>query len=330
MLHLPSPLKFTLVRLFVVLLTLLGLGASQSHAEVNVAKYPFPESYFSSDFKRALNYFGSADFSALTDELVKLKQKNPRRFPMEKVHLLEGLSLQEQSQHQAAILSFKAGLKLRGANSDLLYLIAESELALALLPNARQSVQEALWFSRFEIVPKERAYYLLGMIEKTAELPLQAIAALKLALAQNAAYQPARMTLGEVYLSSGQKAEAIAIYREALAKEQENANLKLSLAKALLLNPNRATNKRELKEAEDLVSQVMQSKDTDIALKDARPVYIRALIENGNIAKASQSLTLALKKDPNNLELKKLSEQIILEKSANQQTLAQEATLLPK
>lgn len=271
--------------------------------------------YFPEYLADSLEDFQQKKYRDILADLKKYKKQKKPPPAFDKLFLLEGLIYKELNQFDNAKKALIESLKLRAANSDTLYLLAISEHHLGDSKSALGRMEEALWFNKHNIFPAELIKIKLAILYRELEMPEKASEVLKtIPASQNS---DGLLMLADLQLTEGKKADAIATLKKLVSNQPDNPDAKIALANALLTETDRTFGKKAISEGTELISSVYLSDSSSYYIKHkAFPVYIRSLVENGELSKAESELKQALNKEPNNPEYQKLQSQLDIEKTA--------------
>ncbi|RMG43190.1 MAG: tetratricopeptide repeat protein [Candidatus Dadabacteria bacterium] len=234
---------------------------------------------------------------------------------------LKGLVFQKLGDHNRALASLQKAHSIRPSNSDFSLALARTLMALGQNKQAAEILKESIWFSRFKIETPERAYLMLGEYYSSIDDTARAEEMLKKALSGSETSVQAALRLTQLYAANGNIEAALGILRAATAKNPDNPELKIKLARNLLRNVNRDTEQAKISEALKLSSSVIKTDGIPIRLaSEARALYIKSLLESGDLATAEKELQSSAQKGISSEELNRLKAQLEIEKKAKRST----------
>ncbi len=276
-----------------------------------------PESYWPVSLKDAVASFSHGDFSTSLEKIDKLKSSSKRLSAPDRIEFLRALDYQAMGDQATAILAFKDSLRLRGSSADTLFFLGISQVLAGDLPASNNSFQDAVWFGKSQIISPSDLNLFLGYSYRLNNLPTKATTALNTALSLNPANNPAKVETALLSLQGGTRSSATSMLRQALAASPSDIVIKLKLSEALLLNADRTINRSDILEAKRLSFEVFRDKDTPAAVfPQARLLYIRALIANGDLVAAKKTIDEALFTAPSDEALLALANQIKIEQES--------------
>lgn len=231
--------------------------------------------------------------------------------------------LQIIGKDELAIKVLDRALLERIANSDALYLKAKSLIKIGKIEDARQNLEEALWFAKNRRFTKAqiqlelaKCYFALDKKEKALEIIQRA------SIEQPQSFE-ILLEMGRYNLVSGNKSLAITNFKGALQLEPNNSEIKITLADALLSGVKRGSDQASINEARDISYKLLETfKTSDPLWRSSIMIYIRSLIELGELDEADRSIKKALKQFPQDIDISRLNSQITTEKLAIEQKLS--------
>lgn len=269
-------------------------------------------------FSEPVRLFNDGSYEAALKRLQQIEQTGQAAKELDRLYFLRGLCLTFLRQYVPAESAYTSSITERSSNSDVIYFQGLNRLANGKPDSAIEAFNEALWFGKLTLVKPEDVYYRIAEIYLEADQALKAEETLQQAISANQGYVPARRKLSELLIEQGKRAEAIAMLRQATASEPDNPEVKLDLAKRLLVAANKLLDKGDIEEAKAITEGLLKDKDDSAKFQDpAFPVYLTALLRTGELELAEKSLTRALKANPNDAELQRVKRQLNVEQQAN-------------
>jgi tetratricopeptide (TPR) repeat protein len=296
------------------------LSDNQYNFEQNFTLEQVPSNYFpkelSLDWQLALN--GNCEKvidNNLTNKAIKQTRKISSK-ESNKVFFLRAICLANLKKYQEALPEIDSFLSLHPSSTEGLYIKAIILRNSGKLTEALSTMEEAQFFGRASFVTPSMLYLEKASIYLLQELKEKAVAELGLALSSNPNASIYTL-LGQIYFAKSDKANALLNFRQAVNLAPQNKNSLLFLARTLLINPSRITGKREIEEANHISSELI--KDPTITKNDlyiANEVYIKSLIELGELNKARAHLKPLIKARPQDIIFQSLRDQIDIEERA--------------
>lgn len=265
-----------------------------------------------------IQLFNKGDYETALKKLHQIEKKGKAEKELDRLYFIRALCLTFSKQYQRAETAYGNSISERSSNSDVIYFKGLNLLANGKTEQAIEAFQEALWFGKLTLVKPEDVYYRIATIYLDADEPEKAEETLQQAITANQGYVPARRKLSEILIEQGKRAESIAMLRQAAAAEPESIDVKLDLAKRLLVAANKLLDKGDIEEAKSITEGLLKDKPSKEQYKDpAYPVFLTALLRTGELELAEKNLKHALKANPNDAELQRVSRQLGVEQEAN-------------
>ncbi|MCB0354660.1 MAG: hypothetical protein KDD64_14085 [Bdellovibrionales bacterium] len=234
-----------------------------------------------------------------------------------------------ESAHNAALRS----LHLRGSSSDALFVLGCLALGAKDFERAEEYLHEAVWFNRFHVFSKSRAFSkygeaLLGQ-DKREEAKRSLQEAQKPDSAEDTTPKSSPLLLAATYLDEGDYPSVIRIL-SSKRSEQENqeksdADLgiqylsNLFLAKALFETRTNDNPTGQLTKALEYLNRIKESPATPERRQAFLRLYLRVLVYLGKQEEAESTLALAQKEFPNDEIVTALRSQLELEREEREE-----------
>lgn len=228
--------------------------------------------------------------------------------------MLDGLCHGAKKAYEQADRRFSQALSVRASSSDALFFRGLSKFEQQKLPESMADLDEALWFSRFNLVSPADAHFLRARIFALQDLRDKSLQAYRAAISADPNSTAAKIGLAETMLANDNSNEAIPLLRDSLTANPNNSYAELLLAKALLLKADRLLNRAEIKEANELTDKLVKSKSLDAPTREeALRIHVKALLFSNKQKDAAAFVARELKRAPDNQTLLALNRQVELE-----------------
>lgn len=279
-------------------------------------------------FTVAYDFYQAKHFKKSLKALKELANTPKFRYQAQ-LELLRGMNYLALNQTEEAIESLGKSLKLRRSSSDTLYYQAIGLLKSGDKELAIKTLEEAIWFNRFNLVAQGAATFELaklfqgaGQVDKAETYYRQA------SQGQDLRTQDT-LFLSSQLLKRGNKSQAVSMLREQLKKDPDNKDLQHGLAATLLVNADWLVDRSDIKESRSLLDSLMPSDKPEEQVNSPYfPTYIRSLLSTKQVAKAKDAMDKAIVRQPNNPVMIDLMKQVEIESSGEQYKLEQKQLAL--
>ena len=308
-----------MIRYIIILLAYLFFSIEVSAQFHGIEKPELLKEQYSPKLAKAVLHFNDGEYKKTLNSLKHLRPKKNSSIAPDQYYLIEGLSNFYLEQYEKARNAFNLSLDYKQSNSDAIAYLALTQFALEQHEQALTRLDEALWYGKSKLVPRERLLFFMAASYEEKEQLAEALKYYKQALSANSEFSEARIRVSDLLFLSGKKQEAISQLRQIIKKQPEHEKAKVKLASRLLSGASRLLSKKAISEAKELSAKVLEGKESaELYRHPAFPIHVRALIDSGETNSAEEQLQLALKEYPTSPTLQRLRRQMMVEREAQE------------
>ncbi len=293
-------------------------NSTEGQSQISIGKAFFPE--FLHPAFDALEK-GDADLALklLYHEIKLIDSDSRERFSRiasePKIYLLKALVLKAKGESNQALALLDKAIALTPGSAEVHLEKAHVLNALGKKDEAIDAYKDAIWFRRIGGVI-DSAHLELAKLYLEKDLKPEARVELQSALASNPSDVVALRMLSNLELQAGNKAAGVKALRDALSANPTSPELKIELAKAILMQTDRLSDQGDLKEVNVLAEELLSASADQSIKREATLLLINSDIMLGSLDLAEKQLVELARINSKDPEIPRLKKQIAIERAA--------------